>query len=68
GLVDQALLGGVVADELRADLLDHGEDGLLDPQSACPLARVRGTWSRGSIAQGSRPTVCVIVSGEIVAE
>lgn len=30
GLVDQALLGGVVADELRADLLDDGEDGLLD--------------------------------------
>ncbi len=29
-LVDQPLLGGVVADELRADLLDHGEDGLLD--------------------------------------
>ncbi len=30
GLVDQALLGGVVADQLRADLLDDGEDGLLD--------------------------------------
>ena len=29
-LVDQPLLGGVVADELRADLLDDGEDGLLD--------------------------------------
>ena len=30
GLVDQPLLGGVVADQLRADLLDDGEDGLLD--------------------------------------
>lgn len=29
GLVDQALLGGVVADQLRADLLDDGQDGLL---------------------------------------
>lgn len=28
-LVDQALLGGVVADQLGADLLDDGEDGLL---------------------------------------
>ena len=33
-LVDQALLGGVVADELRADLLDDGEDGLLDALAA----------------------------------
>src|SRR3954465_13845519 len=30
GLVDQALLGRVVADQLRADLFDDGEDGLLD--------------------------------------
>ena len=37
-LVDQALLGGVVADELRADLLDDGEDGLLD---ALALVAVR---------------------------
>ena len=33
-LVDQPLLGGVVADELRADLLDDGEDGLLDALAA----------------------------------
>lgn len=34
GLVDQPLLGGVVADELRADLLDDGEDRLLHALAA----------------------------------
>ena len=52
-LVDQALLGGVVADQLRADLLDDGEDGLLDALAAV-AARCRRRAARAPRRRRSR--------------
>ncbi len=58
GLVDQALLGGVVADQLGADLLDDREHGLLhalaEVTALVPVAQLQGLEGAGGGPGGDR--------------